>query len=174
MTAVPQHGAAIRFGLSLALATSAAPACGGSSQVTRIQAIGSATEYEGWVTAVRGPSSIRAGERCMMRVQRTDHDWYNCRVRVRCGGELVYGFADSGYMRCTRGTRDAFVAGQDDRDTRSDGDPQVTFDLRERELHVADRDPHLELRVSLVDQLPPPIDVPEPPPRTRDAREPSN
>lgn len=113
-----------------------------------IDLIGERTSYEGIVTHTHG-TVARVGEMCSVTVQRTTHSAYNCRVTIRCGNELVYGLADSGYNECRGGARTDFVGAEDRYPTRADGDPRMMLDLTNGRAIVADENPDLRLMISL-------------------------
>ncbi|MCA9604494.1 MAG: hypothetical protein KC619_02795 [Myxococcales bacterium] len=62
---------------------------------------------------------------------------YNCRLLLRCRGELVYGLGDTGYDDCT--LRDgAIVAAHDDGTTPENSDPRFDLDMDSGRLVVSD------------------------------------
>jgi len=91
---------------------------------------------------------VHEGESCRIEIDRTSHPEWRCRVRVRCGDELVYGLADAGYNVC-REEGGRFVAAEDASATRRDGDPRMRFDLRLGRLVISDDDPDLYLVIGL-------------------------
>ena len=42
----------------------------------------------------------RRGDACTVEVWSTDHPVLSCRIRVRCGGDTLYGLPGAGYNRC--------------------------------------------------------------------------
>jgi uncharacterized membrane protein len=113
-----------------------------------IELVGERTSYEGIVTHAHG-TVARVGESCAVSVQRTSHAAYNCRVTIRCGEELIYGLADSGYNECRGGSEADFVGAEDRYPTRADGDPRMMLDLTNGRAIVADDNPDLRLLISL-------------------------
>ena len=103
--------------------------------------------HEGLVTSARGVP-IDEGATCEVEIDRTAHDVWSCRVRVRCGQELVYGLADAGYNRCQR-VGERFVSAEDRHGTRRDGDPRMQFDLQLGRLVLSDDDPDIYLVLAL-------------------------
>jgi hypothetical protein len=124
-------------------------ACGPA--LTEIQPIGEPIVYEGRVVAARGPTMTRAGETCTVEIRATDTSTLNCRIRVRCSGDLVYGLSGSGYNQC-RQTGERFVFAHDHSGTRRDGDPRMFFDLEAARVIVSDDDPDVEVLVDLIRQ----------------------
>jgi uncharacterized membrane protein len=130
----------------LFLAIASAWSCAGAAP--GIELVGDRTQYEGIVTHAHG-TIARVGETCSVSVQRTTHAAYNCRVTIRCGDELMYGLADSGYNECRGGARTDFVGAEDRYPTRADGDPRMMLDLMSGRAIVADDNPDLRLLISL-------------------------
>lgn len=84
--------------------------------------------YRAVSTAVEGQAPIGQGAECRVLVAPAHVCGFNCRVRVRCGQELIYGAGSMGYNAC----RVAQVAGappsieaHDGAVTPDDGDPRV-------------------------------------------------
>lgn len=123
-------------------------ACGCAGAAPGIELVGERTSYEGIVTQAHG-TVARVGQSCSVSVQRTSHAAYNCRVTIRCGDELIYGLADSGYNECRGGSEAEFVGAQDRYPTRADGDPRMMLDLTNGRAIVADDNPDLRLLISL-------------------------
>ena len=44
----------------------------------------------------------RDGGRCSVEVQRADGAYLNCRIRIRCNDDLVYGLSGAGFNNCRR------------------------------------------------------------------------
>jgi hypothetical protein len=138
-------GSAMRA-LSLSLLLLGA-ACGGPP--AHLEVLGEPMTYSGRVVAARGPTMARTGDTCRVEVQRADGRYLNCRIRVRCSDDWVYGLADAGYNHCRReGARLTFA--QDSRGTRGDGDPRLFFDLDAGRVIVSDDEPDVEVLVDLV------------------------
>ncbi len=125
----------------------AAPACGGASP-RAIRHLGAPQVYQARVSAARGPVYPQPGDTCTIEVLRTDDPHFNCRIRVECGGDVVYGLADSGYNACyERGN--SFVFARDRNGTRIDGDPRLYLDIVGGRVFVADDAPDIELEIDL-------------------------
>jgi hypothetical protein len=136
--------------IALSLAGGLAGACAGLPDdriASTVDVEGRSATYEGMVTVAEG-AAVREGETCRVRVDRTDSDVWSCRVRVLCGGEMLYGLADAGYNRC-QARRGEFVAAEDRSGTRRDGDPRMRFDLERGRIVVSDDDPDIEVVVAL-------------------------
>lgn len=135
--------------------------CGGA-QPAEIREVGSPTVLSGRVVAARGPVVPQRGDACVVEVLRTDDAYYNCRIRVECGGDMVYGLADGGYNACHR-EGDEVVFARDRNGTRVDGDPRLYFDLTGGRVFVSDDAPDVELEID-VSGLPDGYDHPTRPP----------
>lgn len=83
----------------------------------------------GTVVRATGETSVARGDRCTVDLAPVgDLYAFNCRAEVRCGGVLLYGGEDLGYMMCSLDDGRAVFA-QDSDVTRDDGDPRLTLDL---------------------------------------------
>lgn len=91
----------------------------------------------------------REGDRCDIEVQAADGLRLNCRIRVRCSGDTIYGLAGAGFNDCRR-DGDTLVFAHDHHGTRRDGDPRMFFDLRAGRLIVSDDDPDVEVLIDLM------------------------
>ena len=114
--------------------------------------VGPAAVYEGVVTIAHG-TVASVGDRCDIAIRRTRHPRFNCRVMLRCGDELVYGLADSGYNRCRGRDVRSFTGAEDSDPTRADGDPRMLLDLREGRIVITDDNPMLEVEVRIGERL---------------------
>ncbi|WP_236515298.1 hypothetical protein [Sandaracinus amylolyticus] len=132
---------------SIGLAMSIAAGCGGA-QSPDIREVGAPQVHQGRVVAARGPVVPQRGDACVVEVLRTDDAYYNCRIRVECGGDMVYGLADGGYNACYRQGEDLVFA-RDRNGTRVDGDPRLYFDLAGGRVFVSDDAPDVELEIDL-------------------------
>ncbi len=133
---------------SLALSSSLLlAACGGSPPL--VEPVGEATVYAGRVIAARGPTMAEDGGRCSVEVQRADGSFLNCRIRIRCNDDLVYGLSGAGFNNC-RQEGERFVFAHDHDGTRSDGDPRMFFDLQAGRIIISDDDPDVEVLVDLM------------------------
>lgn len=101
----------------------------------------------GTVTKVEGAPPAGAGAACTVDVSPASSGPSNCRVRVRCGGKLLYGDGQSGYNQCTlkNGRVGRLVDGK-----TTDGDPALDMDLAENTVIVSDDgDPSWKVTVGL-------------------------
>ena len=104
--------------------------------------------YQGRVMHASGPVATRSGESCTVEVWRTDSRILSCRIRVRCGGDTVYGLPGTGYNRCLdRGGEPVYA--EDAHGTRRDGDPRLLFDRVAGQVLVVDDRPRVVVRVDL-------------------------
>ncbi|MBX3276113.1 MAG: hypothetical protein KF729_38025 [Sandaracinaceae bacterium] len=133
--------------MSFALAALALFACGGT--LPPVEPVGEPTLYAGRVVAARGPTMARGGGRCEIEVQRADGAYLNCRIRIRCNDDLVYGLSGAGFNNC-REAGDRFVFAHDHEGTRRDGDPRMFFDLEAGRVIISDDDPDVEVLVDLM------------------------
>lgn len=126
-------------------------ACGPALQ--EVTPVGPPTVYAGRVVAARGPTMARTGESCTVEVRATDAAYLNCRIRIRCSGDLAYGLTGAGYNNC-RVEHERFVFAHDHSGTRRDGDPRMFFDLEAGRVIISDDDPDVEVLVDLMRQPP--------------------
>ena len=84
--------------------------------------------YRAHATAVEGEAPIGQGAECRVLVAPAHVCGFNCRVRVRCGQELLYGVGAMGYNAC-RVTQLVGAApsieAHDGATTPDDGDPRI-------------------------------------------------
>jgi len=113
-----------------------------------IETVGRPTIYEGVITSVRGSTPVEVGQTCRVVIDRIDHPVFNCRVRIHCGDEVLYGLPDAGFNRCREEER-VLVEARDRRGTRRDGDPRMRMSLERREVLIRDDDPDVRVRVGL-------------------------
>jgi len=133
---------------TLALAA-ALSACGAARPP--VQSVGEPTVYPGRVVVSRGPTMARGGDLCGVEVSEADGAFLNCRIRIRCSGDLVYGLSGAGFNHCRReGSR--FVFAHDHEGTRRDGDPRMFFDLHAGRIIISDDDPDVEVLVDLMNR----------------------
>ena len=121
--------------------------CGAAVQA--VEPVGEPTHYRGRGVAARGPTMARDGSTCSVEVQPADGAFLNCRIRVRCDGDLVYGLSGAGFNNCRR-DGDLFVFAHDHSGTRRDGDPRMFFDLMAGRVIISDDDPDVEVLVDLM------------------------
>ncbi len=135
----------------LRIASCLALLAGCSPAVQNVEPTGEPVLYRGRVVAARGPTVARTGDSCIVEVQEADGLYLNCRIRIRCHGDLVYGLSGAGFNNCRR-TGDDFVFAHDSSGTRRDGDPRMFFDLEAGRVIVSDDDPDEEVLVDLMQQ----------------------
>lgn len=114
-----------------------------------VEPIGEPTFYQGRVVTARGPTMAEEGGECTVEVTRADGTSLNCRIRVRCNEDLVYGLSGAGFNDC-RMENERFVFAHDHNGTRSDGDPRMFFDLEAGRVIISDDDPDVEILVDLL------------------------
>jgi len=122
-------------------------ACGAAPPV--VEPIGEPTVYPGRVVVARGPTMAQDGGSCSVEVREADGAFLNCRIRIRCNGDLVYGLSGAGFNNCRR-DGELFVFAHDHNGTRRDGDPRMFFDLRAGRIIISDDDPDVEVLVDLM------------------------
>lgn len=88
------------------------------------------------VTGAGAPVAV--GESCSLRVVEPPDSRFNCRVFLRCGGELLYGGGSTGYTTCTTNERRP-TAGHDGASSADDGDAMLDLDLDAARVVVGDR-----------------------------------
>ncbi len=116
-----------------------------------VAVVGEPTVYRARVVAARGPTMARNGGVCSVEVQEADGAYLNCRIRIRCNDDLVYGLSGAGYNNCRRaGAR--FIFAHDTNGTRRDGDPRMFFDLEAGRIIISDDDPDVEVLVDLMNR----------------------
>lgn len=129
--------------VALALAGCGAP-------VAMVEEVGEPIVYRGRVVTARGPTMARTGDTCSVEVARANGGFLNCRIRVRCSEDLVYGLSGAGYNNCRRDEDGRLVFAHDSNGTRRDGDPRMFFDLESGRIIVSDDDPDVEVLVDLM------------------------
>jgi hypothetical protein len=82
-------------------------------------------ERTGRVKEVVGLPGLAPNHGCVVAVT-PEHTRFNCRIIVRCGGEVLYGDGNGGYNRCA--VEAGKPVGAQDRST-TDGDPACRLDL---------------------------------------------
>lgn len=136
---------------SIVLLTAALTACG--APLASVQEVGEPVVYRGRVITARGPTMARTGGTCSVEVVRADGTYLNCRIRIRCNRDLIYGLSGAGYNNCRR-RGERLVFAHDSNGTRRDGDPRMFFDLESGRIIVSDDDPDVEVLVDLMTSTP--------------------
>lgn len=135
--------------LLLAFASCACAAVRGDDHIASfVRLVGPRSVYSGLVTETRG-LAVDEGALCEVAITGTDHETYTCRIRIRCGGDVVYGVGDAGFNHCERDERGTFVWAHDDGVTRADGDPRLELDVDQGRVVVAGDHPPTLLRIVL-------------------------
>jgi len=130
--------------LGIAVALAGCAGAGGRP----LRHVGTADVYQARVIEARGPLVPQRGDACTVEVHHTEDGFYNCRIRVECSGDVVYGLADGGYNACY--VEDShFVFARDRNGTRVDGDPRLYFDVVGGRVYVSDDGPDVELELDL-------------------------
>lgn len=133
---------------ALVLIGAVAGACGPTVRRANVTA-DPPDRYLGRVVSSSGPTVVRTGDECAVHVQRADGQSLNCRIRVHCHGDTVYGLPDAGFNRC-RERGGMLVFAHDKQGTRYDGDPRLFFDLQAGRLIISDDRPDVEILVDLI------------------------
>ncbi len=123
-------------------------AAGCGSAAVPIAIVGPPVVHQGIVTEALGSAIVDVGDACSVVIEKTNDPLYNCRVRIRCGEEILYGLPGSGYNRCDE-SAGRLVAARDGYRTRADGDPSMTLDLVARRVVVTDTAPDFRVTVSI-------------------------
>lgn len=156
----------------LALLLVSGPACGGAGPGggSTHEPSGDAVVHHAVVVQAVGSVPANEGDDCAVEVTPVRGAYFNCRIRVLCRGEVLYGLPGAGYNTC--GMQDGAVrTAQDWNGTRRDGDPKLFLDLGEGRVVVSDRDPDMQLVLAVESRGPPAGISPSPPPGyDRDAR----
>lgn len=97
-----------------------------------------ATNRTGRVSLATENAPVENGARCTLEVVPTsEYDQFNCRAEVRCGGLMLYGGPNLGYMMCSFDNgRPGFA--HDRWVTNNDGDPRFYFDAERNRALVSD------------------------------------
>jgi hypothetical protein len=92
------------------------------------------------VTERKGPVPDTVKEPCELYLRpSSDLSGPNCRLMLRCGGNIIYGAESSGYASCE--ADETFISAVDDKRSSADNDPAIAFDWRKRKIRVEDDGP---------------------------------
>lgn len=80
----------------------------------------------GRVLRAQGAAPARAGERCTFEARPVWEYNESCRVALRCGGRMIYGAGEAGYLECAQRAGRP-VGALDERMTSEGGDPRLTW-----------------------------------------------
>ena len=99
---------------------------------------------KGTVAAATGKTSVKAGDSCDVSVTPNAEfgkgSPYNCRVVVKCGPKVLYGWESAGYTNCE--TEEGMpTTANDPWGTATDSDPIVEVDLPRNRVVVRDDNP---------------------------------
>lgn len=143
--------------LALACAAQLAAACNTAEapRAPRYVPEGEPMEYRARIVRVSGASPAQVGARCLVEVIRLRGGPFDCRVRIACGDDLVYGLSGSGYNTC-RVDGGRVLGAVDGMETRRDGDPKLRLDLEHGVARIIDRDPDVLVELAIEGLRPPP------------------
>ncbi|XXY44336.1 hypothetical protein WME91_30455 [Sorangium sp. So ce269] len=88
------------------------------------------------VTASSGPSPVKVGAQCTLRVSPLARPG-KCLTRLECGGRMLYGAGTTGVSECTE-EQDQVVRVHDGNTTRDGGDPALDLDVATGKITVRD------------------------------------
>lgn len=109
------------------------------------------TTFQGVVTEAYGPAPAYVGTPCTVTTEPSSGT-YNCRIRVTCGGQMLYGSGSSGYNQCQiRATIGSMPTMEihDRGPSYSDGDPLLDAYLPAGPVSISDRMGPVTWRVSI-------------------------
>lgn len=115
----------------------------------RVERLSEAVVRTGTASKLEGTPGVTPGAQCTVDVSPVTSGDQNCRVRVRCGGKLLYGDGTSGYNKCT--VKEGRIGRlSDPRPSSQDSDPILDMDLSENTVVVSDDvDPPWKLTIAL-------------------------
>ena len=93
----------------------------------------------GTVSASTGRSDVPVSAPCTVTVEPVARG-FNCRVRVTCAGQLIYGAGQAGYNNCivTGAPPQQSISANDTGSTAEDGDPRLSLDTAAATATVSD------------------------------------
>ncbi len=107
--------------------------------------------FQGVVTEAYGPAPVYLGAPCSVTTEPSSGT-YNCRIRVTCNGQMLYGSGSSGYNHCQIRAAIGSMPTMEIHDrgfSYSDGDPQLDAYLPAGPVSVTDRMGPVTWRVSV-------------------------
>jgi len=118
-------------------------------EANRVERLAATVLRTGSVAKLEGNPGVAAGAQCSVDVSPVAAGAQNCRVRVRCGGKLLYGDGTTGYNKCA--IREGRLGRlSDPRPSSQDHDPELEMDLSENTVVVGDdADPPWKVSVAL-------------------------
>lgn len=104
----------------------------------------------GAVASVNGPAPASVGDQCVIQLEHaTTSNGLNCRIRVTCGGGIIYGRDGDtlryGYNQCVvtgPPGGPAVIEAHDRGYSTEDGDPRIDFQSASGQLTVTDQQPN--------------------------------
>ncbi len=127
--------------------------CATAPPVVPDQEVGAPRIYRARVIRATGGTPASTGDLCTIRVTHVRGAYFNCRIRIVCGGDLAYGLPDAGYNRCATRDDGRLLSADDDDGTRADGDPTLHLDLVHGVASIRDRDPDMDLELTVEDAI---------------------
>jgi len=100
------------------------------------------------VVEATGEAPVETDATCQVHVVPTFSRNYPCRVRVECGGHILYGGFSQGYSRCDI-QENVPVDASDESPTEADGDSILDLDLVHGTAVISDRNPEYSVRLAL-------------------------
>jgi len=117
------------------------------SNGAHVQTAGSDLRLHAVVTESSGPAPELPAEGCDVFAHASPRSGRNnCRIRVRCGDDLLYGDRNSGFNECAI-ENGAIVAANDEGTSRDDGDPILLLRRDEGRLLLEDSNPRGHWRI---------------------------
>ncbi len=107
----------------------------------------------GTVAKASGRTSVKSGDVCEVSVTPVagfqKNTQFNCRIIVRCGPKVIYGWENSGYMNCET-DRGMPTRANDPWGTAKDTDPMIEVDLPNNRVVVSDDNPESTYTITIV------------------------
>ena len=100
------------------------------------------------VVEVSGEPPVGPGANCRVHVVPSHHSDYPCRVRVVCGGHVLYGGFTQGFAQCDM-QENRPVRSHEGNPTEVDGDSILDLDLVQGTASVSDTRPDYSVRLAL-------------------------
>ncbi len=96
------------------------------TQQARAPAFADVVARAGRVLRAQGAAPARVGERCTFEARPVWEFNESCRVALRCGGRMLYGAGEAGYLECAQRAGRP-VGALDERISSEGGDPRLTW-----------------------------------------------
>jgi hypothetical protein len=110
------------------------PPAGGGPQLTL-------STRPGLVSGTSGAAPVQAGNQCSVEIGPAGSDSvFNCRIRVTCGTQMIYGAGTSGYNHCVISTSAGaqVIEAHDTGVSTADGDPRMDIQTASGLITVSD------------------------------------